>query len=101
MPHTDSAPRELSTSGTGVGFRSTLGAFARERFAELVMVAGPGPAGAPHGSGSQALVPRRGGTASDGQFGLFYRVAGADSPLDSYHDELAPRWFMESFRRSK
>ena len=38
---------------------------------------------------SRALVPRQGGATNHGQFGLVYQVAGADSPFDSYHNELA------------
>ena len=36
-----------------------------------------------------ALVPRQSGRAKRGKFGLVYQVAGADSAVDSYHDELA------------
>ena len=52
-------------------------------------LAGSGPTGAPHGSGSQALVPHQGGAASHGQFSLVYQVAGADSLVDTFHDGLA------------
>ena len=52
------------------------------------MEAGPGPAGAPRGSGFQAPVPRQGGAAGHGLFDLVYQVAGDDSSYDFYRDEL-------------
>ena len=33
-------------------------------------------------------MPRHSGTARHGQFGLAYQVAGADSAVGFYHDEL-------------
>ena len=88
MPHADSALRELSSFGTDVDLPFPPGTLTRGCCAGRTAIAKPGAAGALKGSGSRALVPRQGGAAGHGQFGLVYQVAGAGASYDSYRDEL-------------
>ena len=78
---------ELSGFGTIINLRSTQLALAVGRFAERSAPAEHGPP--EERFGSLALAPRRSEAAGRDQFGLVNLVAGADSAVDSYQDELA------------
>ena len=72
----------------GVDLRNKPGALARERHAARAAASGPGAVSAPQDSGSRALVPRQGGAANHGQFGLVYKGTEANESNDTSRDEL-------------
>ena len=87
MTHADTIPHKLSGFDTSTDLRNAQRALAIKRYAERAGAAEPGPP--EERPGSLALAPRQIGAARRGQFGLVYQVAGANSTVDSYHDELA------------
>jgi len=87
MAHAGTIFHVLSGFGTSIDLRNTQRALAIERFAERFAAAEHGPP--EERPSSLALMPRRGAAAGRDQSGLVNQVAGADSAVESYHDEHA------------